>query len=179
MPMTPLEELRHSTSHVLATALLRIFPDAKLDIGPPTDTGFYYDVDLEHKLTTEDLAKLEAEMKKIADENQAFIRKEVSRDEAIEIIKKIGQERYKLGRLADIPADEKISFYQNGEFIDLCAGTHVRYSSKLKAFKLLSIAGAYHRGDEKNQQLQRIYGTAFPTKEELAQHLERLEQAKA
>jgi threonyl-tRNA synthetase len=178
MPMSPLEELRHSCSHVLATALLRIFPDAKLDIGPPTDTGFYYDVDLEHKLTTEDLARLEAEMKKIADENQRFDRKEVSRDEAVEIIKKIGQERYKLGRLADIPEGEKISFYQNGEFIDLCAGTHVRYTSKLKAFKLLSIAGAYHRGDEKNKQLQRIYGTAFPSKDELANYLNQLEQAK-
>src|SRR5215467_780239 len=178
MPMTPLEELRHSCSHVLATALLRIFPDAKLDIGPPTDTGFYYDVDLDHKLTTEDLAKLEAEMKKIADENQAFTRKEVSRDEAVEIIKKIGQERYKLGRLADIPEGEKISFYQNGEFVDLCAGTHVRYTSKLKAFKLLSIAGAYHRGDEKNKQLQRIYGTAWFTKKELDEYLTRLEEAK-
>jgi threonyl-tRNA synthetase len=178
MPMTPLEELRHSCSHVLATALLRVFPDAKLDIGPPTDTGFYYDVDLEHKLTTDDLVKLEAEMKKIADENQPFTRKEVSRDEAVAIIKQIGQERYKLGRLTDIPEGEKISFYQNGEFIDLCAGTHVRYTSKLKAFKLLSIAGAYHRGDEKNKQLQRIYGTAFPTKEELANYLTQLEQAK-
>ena len=176
--MTPLEELRHSCSHVLATAILRVFPDAKLDIGPPTDTGFYYDIDLDHKFTVDDLAKLEAEMKKIADENQPFSRKEVPRDEAIEIIKKIGQERYKLGRLADIPADEKISFYQNGEFIDLCAGTHVRYSSKLKAFKLLSIAGAYHRGDEKNKQLQRIYGTAFPSKDELANYLTQLEQAK-
>jgi threonyl-tRNA synthetase len=178
MSMTPLDELRHSCSHVLATAILRIFPDAKLDIGPPTDTGFYYDVDLEHKFTVDDLTKLEAEMKKIAEENQPFLRKEVSRDEAIEIIKQRGQERYKLGRLADIPADEKISFYQNGEFMDLCAGTHVRYSSKLKAFKLLSIAGAYHRGDEKNQQLQRIYGTAFPSKEELAAYLTQLEQAK-
>ena len=177
--MSPLEELRHSASHILATAVLRIFPDAKLDIGPPTDTGFYYDIDLEHKLTADDLVKLEAEMKKIADENQRFDRKEVSREEAVEIIKSRGQERYKLGRLADIPEGEKISFYQNGEFMDLCAGTHVRYSSKLKAFKLLSIAGAYHRGDEKNKQLQRIYGTAFPTKEELAQHLERTEQAKA
>jgi threonyl-tRNA synthetase len=179
MAMTPLEELRHSASHILATALLRIYPDAKLDIGPPTDTGFYYDVDLDHKLTAEDLAKLEAEMKTVADENQPFLRKEVSREEAVEIIKSRGQERYKLGRLADIPEGEKISFYQNGEFLDLCAGTHVRYSSKLKAFKLLSIAGAYHRGDEKNKQLQRIYGTAFPTKEELAQYLERQEQAKA
>src|SRR3954468_3495119 len=179
MSMSPLEELRHSASHVLATAVLRLFPDAKLDIGPPTDTGFYYDIDLDHKLTTDDLAKLEAEMKKIADENQPFVRKEVPRDEAVAIIKQMRQERYKLGRLADIPADEKISFYQNGEFVDLCAGTHVRYTSKLKAFKLLSIAGAYHRGDEKNKQLQRIYGTAFPTKEELANYLTQLDQSKA
>ncbi len=179
MPMTPLEELRHSGSHILAAAVLRLFPEAKLDIGPPTDTGFYYDIDLAHKFTTDDLVKLEAEMKKIADENQPFYRKEVSRDEAVEIIRSRGQERYKLGRLADVPEGEKISFYQNGEFMDLCAGTHLRYSSKLKAFKLPSIAGAYHRGDEKNAQLQRIYGTAFPTREELAQYLEQQEQAKA
>ncbi|HEY3757929.1 MAG TPA: threonine--tRNA ligase [Opitutaceae bacterium] len=176
--MTPLEELRHSASHILATALLRLYPDAKLDIGPPTDTGFYYDIDLDHKLTAEDLTKLEAEMKKVADENQPFLRTEVSREEAERIIHERHQEKFKLGRLADIPAGEKISFYQNGEFMDLCAGTHVRYTSKLKAFKLLSIAGAYHRGDEHNAQLQRIYGTAFPTKDELAQYLERLEQAK-
>ncbi len=179
MSMSPLEELRHSASHILATAILRLYPDAKLDIGPPTDTGFYYDIDLEQKLTADDLAKLEVEMKKVAEENQPFLRKEVSREEAAAIITERGQERYKLGRLADIPEGEKISFYQNGEFMDLCAGTHVRYSSKLKAFKLLTIAGAYHRGDEKNKQLQRIYGTAFPTKEELALHLDRLEQAKA
>src|SRR5471030_1733367 len=179
MSMTLLEELRHSASHILATAILRIFPDAKLDIGPPTDTGFYYDIDLDHKFTADDLVKIEAEMKKIADENQPFLRKEVSREEAVEIITSRGQERYKLGRLADIPEGEKISFYSNGEFTDLCAGTHVRYSSKLKAFKLLSIAGAYHRGDEKNKQLQRIYGTAFPTKDELAAYLEQQEQAKA
>jgi threonyl-tRNA synthetase len=179
MAMSPLEELRHSAAHVLATAVLRLFPDAKLDIGPPTETGFYYDFDLDHKFTLEDLAKIEAEMKKVAEENQPFLRKEVSRDEAVQIITSRGQARYKLGRLADIPEGEAISFYQNGEFMDLCAGTHVRYSSKLKAFKLLSIAGAYHRGDEKNKQLQRIYGTAFPTKDELNQYLERLEQAKA
>jgi threonyl-tRNA synthetase len=178
MSMTPLEEIRHSASHVLATAVLRLFPDAKLDIGPPTDSGFYYDIDLDHKLTMDDLAKLEVEMKKIAEENQRFDRKEVSREEAIEIIKSRGQERYKLGRLADIPEGEKISFYTNGEFSDLCAGTHIRYTAKLKAFKLLSIAGAYHRGDETNKQLQRIYGTAFPTKEELANYLTQLEQAK-
>ena len=106
MSMSPLEELRHSASHVLATAVLRLFPEAKLDIGPPTDSGFYYDIDLDHKFTADDLVKLEAEMKKIADENQPFYRKEVSREEAIEIIKSHGQERYKMGRLADIPADE-------------------------------------------------------------------------
>ncbi|HTL67990.1 MAG TPA: threonine--tRNA ligase [Lacunisphaera sp.] len=178
MSMTPLEELRHSASHVMATAILRLYPDAKLDIGPPTDTGFYYDIDLDHKLTAEDLTKIEAEMKKIADENQPFIRKEVTRAEAEQIIRERHQERYKLGRLADIPEGEAISFYQNGEFMDLCAGTHIRYTSKLKAFKLLTIAGAYHRGDETNKQLQRIYGTAFPTKEELATYLTQLEQAK-
>ena len=176
--MTPLEELRHSASHILAAAVLRLFPEAKLDIGPPTDTGFYYDIDLDHKFTADDLVKIEAEMKKIADENQPFYRKEVPRAEAEQIIRLRGQERYKLGRLADIPEGEAISFYQNGEFMDLCAGSHVRYSSKLKAFKLLSIAGAYHRGDETNKQLQRIYGTAFPTKEELANYLVQIEQAK-
>jgi threonyl-tRNA synthetase len=176
--MTPLEELRHSCSHVLATAVLRLFPEAKLDIGPPTDTGFYYDFDLDHKFTTDDLARIEAEMKKVAEENQPFLRREVSRAEAEDIIRQRGQERYKMGRLADIPEGEKISFYQNGEFMDLCAGTHVRYSSKLKAFKLLSIAGAYHRGDERNKQLQRIYGTAFASKDELANYLTQLEQAR-
>ena len=176
--MSPLEELRHSAAHVLATAVLRIFPEAQLDIGPPTDTGFYYDFDLDHKLTFEDLEKIEAEMKKVAKENQRFERKEVSREEAVEIIKTAGQERYKLGRLDDIPEGDTISFYQNGEFVDLCAGPHVGYTKKLKAFKLLSIAGAYHRGDEKNKQLQRIYGTAFPSKEELETYLDQLEQAK-
>ena len=178
MAMSPLDEIRHSSSHVLATAVLRLFPEAKLDIGPPTDSGFYYDFDLDHKFTTEDLTRIEAEMKKVIDENQPFKRTEVPRAEAVEIIKKIGQERYKLGRLADIPEGEAISFYQNGDFIDLCAGTHVRYTKQIKAFKLLSIAGAYHRGDEKNKQLQRIYGTAFASKDELAQYLDRMEQAK-
>ncbi|HTT55558.1 MAG TPA: threonine--tRNA ligase, partial [Opitutaceae bacterium] len=166
MAMTPLEELRHSCSHVLATAMLRLFPETKLDIGPPTETGFYYDVDLDHKLTADDLVKIELEMRKIAGERQAFSRQEVSRDEATRLIQGIGQERYKLGRLADIPAGEKISFYRNGEFLDLCAGTHVKNTGELQAFKLLTIAGAYHRGDEHNKQLQRIYGTAFPTQAE-------------
>ncbi|HTX65302.1 MAG TPA: threonine--tRNA ligase [Opitutaceae bacterium] len=176
--MTPLEELRHSCSHVLATAMLRLFPETKLDIGPPTETGFYYDVDLDHKLTADDLVKIELEMRKIAGERQAFTRQEVSRDEATKLIQGIGQERYKLGRLADIPADEKISFYRNGEFLDLCAGTHVKNTGELQAFKLLTIAGAYHRGDEHNKQLQRIYGTAFATQAELDAYLHQLEQAK-
>ena len=177
-PMTPLEEIRHSSAHILATAILRLYPETQLDIGPPTDTGFYYDVDLDHKFTSEDLEAIEAEMKKVIKENQRFERIEVSREEAVQIIKDAGQETFKLGRLDDIPEGETISFYKNGEFIDLCAGTHVNYTKKVKAFKLLSIAGAYHRGDEKNKQLQRVYGTAFSTKDELAQYLEQLEQAR-
>ncbi|MBC2594226.1 threonine--tRNA ligase [Ruficoccus amylovorans] len=176
--MTPLEELRHSTSHVLATAVLRLFPETKLDIGPPTDSGFYYDFDLEHKFTAEDLEALEAEMKKVIKENQRFERMECSREEAEKIIRDFGQAEYKLGRLADIPEGEAISFYKNGDFIDLCAGTHVNYTKKIKAFKLLSVAGAYHRGDENNKQLQRIYGTAFETKDELEQYLKNLEEAR-
>jgi len=177
--MSPLEELRHSCSHVLATAILRLYPETQLDIGPPTDNGFYYDIDLDKKLDADDLEKIEAEMQKVIKENQRFTRIECSREEAIEKIKAIGQETYKIGRLDDIPEGEQVSFYQNGEFIDLCAGPHVGYTKKIKAFKLLSIAGAYHRGDEKNKQLQRVYGTAFPNKTELAEYLERLEQAKA
>ena len=177
--MSPLEELRHSCAHVLATAVLRLFPETQLDIGPPTESGFYYDIDLDKKLDGADLEAIEAEMKKIVKENQRFTRFECSREEALAKIKEIGQERYKPGRLDDIPEGETISFYQNGEFIDLCAGTHVDYTKKIKAFKLLSIAGAYHRGDEKNKQLQRIYGTAFPSKAELEAYMEQLEQARA
>lgn len=175
--MTPLEELRHSAAHVLATAVLRLFPEAKLDIGPPTDAGFYYDFDLDHRFTQEDLEALEGEMAKIVKENQPFQRREVTREEAQQFFEERNQP-YKLSRLDDIPPNEPVSFYQNGEFVDLCAGTHVRYTKQIKAFKLLNIAGAYHRGDEKNKQLQRIYGTAFPSKTELEEHLERLEQAK-
>ena len=176
--MTPLQEIRHSAAHMLGAAVLRLFPEAKLDIGPPTDAGFYYDFDLDHAFTAEDLVRIEDEMRKISKENQRFERKEMTRAEAEALIRERGQERYKLGRLADIPEGEAISFYTNGEFSDLCAGTHVRYSAQVKAFKLLSIAGAFHRGDEKNKQLQRIYGTAFATKDELEQHLARVEEAK-
>ncbi len=176
--MTPLEEIRHSAAHVLATAVLRLFPETQLDIGPPTDTGFYYDFDLEHSFTFEDLERIEKEMSKVIKENQRFERFETSREEAMNLIKEIGQETYKIGRLGDIPEGDPISFYRNGEFVDLCAGTHVNYTKKIKAFKLLSVAGAYHRGDEKNKQLQRIYGTAYPNKTELAEHMERLEEAR-
>ncbi|MDR1498499.1 MAG: threonine--tRNA ligase [Puniceicoccales bacterium] len=176
--MTPLQEIRHSASHILAAAVLRLFPQTKLDIGPPTDTGFYYDFDSEHKFTSEDLEKIEEKMREIIKENQKFERFECSREEAVRHITEFGQSTYKLGRLADIPEGEAISFYRNGDFLDLCAGTHVRYTSQVKAFKLLSIAGSYHRGDEKNKQLQRIYGTAFASKDELALHLHNLEEAK-
>lgn len=177
--MSPLETLRHSCSHVLATALLRLFPKAQLDIGPPTENGFYYDIDLDKKLDSSDLEAIEQEMKKVIKENQKFTRIEATREEALATIENSGQTRYKIGRLEDIPEGDPISFYKNGDFIDLCAGPHVNYTKKIKAFKLLSIAGAYHRGDEKNPQLQRIYGTAFPSAQELEDYLEKLEQAKA
>lgn len=173
-----LQKIRHSASHVLAAAVLRLFPEAKLDIGPATEGGFYYDFDLEHKFTAEDLEKIEAEMKKIIAENQKFEMRELTRAEAETLIRERGQEAYKLGRLADVPEGEKITFYTNGEFCDLCAGPHVDYSKRIKAFKLLSVAGAYHRGDEKNRQLQRIYGTAFESKAELEAYLAQQEEAK-
>jgi threonyl-tRNA synthetase len=176
--MSPLEEIRHSTAHVLAAAVLRLYPNTQLDIGPPTDNGFYYDFDSDMAFTPEIIEEIEVEMKKIIKENQRFERLEVSRDEAKKIISQMGQDTYKLGRLNDIPEGEAISFYKNGEFHDLCAGTHVSYTKKIKAFKLLQVAGSYHRGNSDNKQLQRIYGTAFPSKDELAQYLERIEEAK-
>jgi threonyl-tRNA synthetase len=176
--MSPLEEIRHSTAHILAAAVLRLYPDTHLDIGPPTDSGFYYDFDSSTPFTPEVLEEIEVEMKKIIKENQRFERVEVSREEAIKIITETGQTSYKLGRLNDIPEGETISFYRNGEFSDLCAGSHVAYTKKVKAFKLLHVAGSYHRGDSNNKQLQRIYGTAFPSKDELADYLTRIEEAK-
>ena len=176
--MSPVEEIRHSAAHVLATAVLRLYPDTQLDIGPPTDSGFYYDFDSEVPFTPEILLEIEDEMKKVIKENQRFERLEVSREEAVSMIKEMGQSTYKLGRLDDIPAGETISFYRNGEFLDLCAGSHVSYTKKIKAFKLLNIAGSYHRGDSSQKQLQRIYGTAFASKDELSQYLQRLEEAK-
>lgn len=170
-----LKMLRHTASHVMAQAVKRLFPDTKLAIGPAIDNGFYYDFDSEHSFTTEDLEKIEAEMKKIAKENLKVERFVLSRAEALELMK---DEPYKTELINELPEDEEISFYKQGDFTDLCAGPHVAYTSKVKAFKLLSATGAYWRGDEKNKMLQRIYGTAFKTKDELNAHLEQLEEAK-
>ena len=175
--MSPLDELRHSTAHVMATAVLRLFPDAKLDIGPPTETGFYYDFDLEHSFTAQDLEKIEAEMQKVIAEDQRFERIQTTREEAHQFFTEHNQP-YKIDRLAEIPEGEPITYYRNGEFTDLCAGTHIASTKKIKAFKLLSIAAAYHKGDHRNQQLQRIYGTAFPSKSELKHFLHTIEEAK-
>ena len=170
-----LKMLRHTASHVMAQAVKRLFPGTKLAIGPAIDNGFYYDFDSEHSFTTEDLEKIEAEMKKIAKENLKVERFTLSRADALELMK---DEPYKTELINELPEDEEISFYKQGDFTDLCAGPHVAYTSKVKAFKLLSATGAYWRGDEKNKMLQRIYGTAFKTKDELNAHLEQLEEAK-
>jgi threonyl-tRNA synthetase len=168
---------RHTASHVLAQAVKRIFPEAKLAIGPAIDMGFYYDFDVEKPFTTEDLEKIEKEMQNIIKENHALEKFILPRDEAIKLMKE-KNEPYKVELIEDLPEDEVISFYKQGEFVDLCAGPHVPSTGWIKAFKLLSVAGAYWRGSEKNKMLQRIYGTAFPKKSELDAHLERLEEAK-
>lgn len=175
MELNELQTLRHSASHVLAQAVKRLFPDTKLAIGPAIDTGFYYDFDTEHAFTPEDLEALEKEMKKIAKENLKIERFELPRAEALELMK---DEPYKVELINDLPEDATISFYKQGDFTDLCAGPHVNYTSKVKAFKLLSATGAYWRGDEHNKMLQRIYGTAFMNKADLEAHLEQLEEAK-
>ena len=176
--MSDLQRLRHSCAHVLATAVLRLWPDALLDIGPSTDEGFYYDFDLpSHRFSPEDFARLEEQMKSVTKENQVFERSEKTRDEARAFFEGRGQ-KYKVERLADIPEGEAISFYQNGDFIDLCAGPHVMRTGNIKAFKLLRVASAYYRGNEKNPQLQRIYGTAFSNKTELEAWLQMQEEAK-
>lgn len=175
MEMNELQTLRHSAAHILAQAVKRLFPEAKLTIGPPIDTGFYYDFDIETPFSREDLDNLEKEMKKIVKENLKIERFELPRDEALELMK---DEPYKVELINELPEGETISFYKQGEFTDLCAGPHERYTSKVKAFKLLSATGAYWRGDEHNKMLTRVYGTAFKTKDELAAHLEQLEEAK-
>ncbi len=177
MEKKDLQTLRHSASHVMAQAVKRLYPDCKLAIGPAIDNGFYYDFDSSVPFTSDDLAKIEAEMKKIVKENLKIRRFELPRDEAIALMEKRG-EPYKVELIADIPEGEPISFYEQGEYIDLCAGPHIAYTSGVKAYKLLSVTGAYWRGDEKNKMLQRIYGTAFATKDELNAYLEQMEEAK-
>lgn len=168
--------LRHTASHILAQAVKRLWPEAKLAIGPAIDKGFYYDIDMEHTLTPEDLGKIEKEMSRIVKENLPITKSVMSRQEAIEFFK-AKNEDYKVELIQDLPEDAVISCYSQGDFIDLCAGPHVASTGKVKAFKLQSIAGAYWRGDEKNKMLQRIYGTAFEKKEELDAYLHLLEEA--
>ena len=168
-----LERLRHSASHIMAEAVLSLFPDAKLGIGPPIDTGFYYDFDLPRSLTLDDLQVIEERMRQSISGDQPFVQQEVSKDEARRLF---AQQPYKLELIEEI-ADEKVSTYRHGDFLDLCAGPHVASTGKVQAFKLTSIAGAYWRGDEQRPMLQRIYGALFETEEDLADHLRRLEEA--
>ena len=168
--------LRHTASHILAQAVKRLWPEAKLAIGPAIDKGFYYDIDMEHTLTPEDLGKIEKEMSRIVKENLPITKSVMPRQEAIEFFKSKNED-YKVELIQDLPEDAVISCYSQGDFIDLCAGPHVASTGKVKAFKLQSIAGAYWRGDEKNKMLQRIYGTAFEKKEELDAYLHLLEEA--
>ena len=185
--MTDIERLRHSCAHVLATAILKIWPQAQFAAGPPVDNGFYYDLDLPHRISPEDFDKIESEMKKEIKANHPFERMEVSRDKALELGKK-GRlaalsdrkepSKFKLDIIENIPPGETISLYRNGDFIDLCAGPHVMRTGNIGAFKLTSLASAYYKGDEKNPQLQRVYGTAFKTKKELDDYFAMLEEAK-
>ncbi|MEI6562645.1 MAG: threonine--tRNA ligase [Verrucomicrobiota bacterium] len=185
--MSDIERLRHSAAHVLATAILRIWPEAQFAAGPAVENGFYYDLDLKHRITPEDFAQIEAEMKKETKANHVFERKVVTRAEALELANKgrLGalSERttpsvFKIGNLEDIPEGEEISLYQNGDFMDLCAGPHVMRTGNIGAFKLTHVASAYYKGDEKNPQLQRVYGTAFKNKTEMEAYFAMLEEAK-
>ena len=185
--MTEIERLRHSAAHVLATAILKIWPEAQFAAGPPVENGFYYDVDLPHRISPDDFEKIEAEMKKEIKANHPFEKIEVSRDVALKLGKQgrlaaLGEReepsKFKLDIIENIPPDEKISLYRNGDFIDLCAGPHVMRTGNIGAFKLTNVASAYYKGDEANPQLQRVYGTAFKTKKELDEYFAMLEEAK-
>lgn len=170
--------LRHSASHVMAQAVQDLFQDAKVTIGPSIDNGFYYDFDKAEAFTLDDFEKIEKRMKEIVAANQPFIRKEMPRTEAARLFAQKGED-YKVELIADLPADvTTVSIYQNGDYMDLCRGPHVLSTGKIKAFKLLSVAGAYWRGDEKNKMLQRIYGTSFPDQQSLDDYLNLLEEAK-
>ncbi|EID45177.1 threonyl-tRNA synthetase [Parageobacillus thermoglucosidasius TNO-09.020] len=172
-----LDILRHSTAHLMAQAIKRLYKNVKLGVGPVIENGFYYDIDMEESLTPEDLPKIEQEMRKIVKENLEIVRKEVSREEAIRLYEEIG-DNLKLELINDIPEGETISIYEQGEFFDLCRGVHVPSTGKIKEFKLLNISGAYWRGDSNNKMLQRIYGTAFFKKEDLDEYLRQLQEAK-
>lgn len=175
-PDQNIDTLRHSTAHLLAAAVVSLFPGTKVAIGPSIEDGFYYDFDRATPFTPEDLERIEVKMKELAKGNVPFVRSEMSKDEAVKYFAERG-EKYKVEIINDL-GEATVSLYTTGDFVDLCRGPHVNYSSKIKHFKLLSIAGAYWRGDAEREQLQRIYGTAFSTKEELADYLNRLEEAK-
>ncbi|MDI9468227.1 MAG: threonine--tRNA ligase [Bacillota bacterium] len=168
---------RHSSAHVMAQAVKRLWPDTKLAIGPAIDKGFYYDFDGEHTFTPDDFAAIEAEMNKIVKEDLPIIRRELPRDEAIKFFEEQGED-YKVELIRDLPEDAVISIYQQGEFADLCAGPHLPSTGRIKAFKLMSLAGAYWRGDERNRMLQRVYATSFPKKAQLDDYVNKLEEAK-
>jgi threonyl-tRNA synthetase len=185
--MTDIERLRHSCAHVLATAILRIWPEAQLAAGPPVENGFYYDLEMDQRIAPEDFVRIESEMKKIIKENQSFERIVIGREEAIQQARegRLGAlgprsvpSKFKLDILQGIPEGEEISLYRNGDFTDLCAGPHVMRTGNIGAFKLTSIASAYYKGNEKNPQLQRVYGTAFKTRAELESYFDQLEEAK-
>jgi len=169
--------MRHSAAHVMAAAVCRLYGDVKLDIGPPTEAGFYYDFDLSDRLTPEDFARIEEEMAKIVEENAPFERIEITRAEATTMLEEMGQP-YKVERLADIPEGETITLYRCGDFTDLCRGPHVESTGNVKSYKLLSVAGSYYRGRETNPMLQRIYGTACENDKQLRVQLKRMEEAK-
>ncbi|GHU49001.1 threonine--tRNA ligase [Clostridia bacterium] len=170
-------DFRHTSSHILAQAVKRLFPEAKLAIGPAIDNGFYYDFDLEHKFTEEDFQKLQKEMKKIIQGNYPLERFELPREDAIKFMEE-KDEPYKVELIRDLPEDAIISFYKQDDFTDLCAGPHMGSTGTIKAIKLMSVAGAYWRGSEKNKMLQRIYGTSFPSQAELDEYIARIEEAK-
>jgi threonyl-tRNA synthetase len=185
--MSDIDRLRHSCAHVLATAICRIWPDVQLAAGPPVENGFYYDMDLAHRISPDDFPRIEEEMKKVVKDNDSFERVSVSRDEALELAKagRLGgisnrdvESIFKVDLLNDIPEDEEISIFKNGDFWDLCAGPHVGRTGNCKAFKLMSVASSYYKADKDRQSLQRLYGTCFKNSTELLEHLTRLEEAK-
>ena len=171
------EVYRHSSAHVMAQAVKRLWPESKLAIGPAIDKGFYYDFDSGHTFTPEDFAAIEEEMKRIIKADYPIVRKELSREEALQFFSERSED-YKLELIEDLPEDAVISTYQQGEFVDLCAGPHLSSTGRLKAIKVMSLAGAYWRGSEKNPMLQRVYATSFPKKSMLDDYLQKLEEAK-